>query len=148
MTETRTAYTEHGEIEYEVVECVSCGQEVAKEDAGTMIISDGKIRNKHNWSHNNYVDLELYGDVDIGPICKHCQDTDNATPMSYTASETVGGVARRIASLVVGIMFGPYNLLKEEISKQTSDEAFADVLSFTITLVFWMFIVLTVLALL
>jgi len=40
MTQTETVYTAHGEVEYEIVECDSCGDSVRKTNAQRYYIGD------------------------------------------------------------------------------------------------------------
>jgi len=68
-TQTQTATTVHGEVEYEVVNCDSCGNEVAKNDAKTILI--GNYHGKKNWTHEDYVEWYL-ADADKGWICPYC----------------------------------------------------------------------------
>lgn len=75
---TKTAETIHGSVEYETVECSSCGQEIAKEDALVFAIGRGK--------------KERYGGVKIkakkqGYACDHCADNPIAFPRAESFIE-------------------------------------------------------------
>jgi len=48
QTETETATTAHGEVEYPVVVCGSCGQELLKADAHRVLITQHEVKEKFN----------------------------------------------------------------------------------------------------
>ena len=46
---TQKAITQHGEIEYETVECDSCGNEMMEGDEISYVL--GEIKKSNYWSH-------------------------------------------------------------------------------------------------
>jgi hypothetical protein len=54
-TRTRTATTAVGEVQYETVECCSCGQEVAKEEATEVGIKRQQKRRRQRYRTTTYV---------------------------------------------------------------------------------------------
>lgn len=47
MSPTKKATTPHGEVEYETVECASCGNQVAKPAAKRFVVGD--IQSEYDW---------------------------------------------------------------------------------------------------
>jgi len=67
MTKTKTIHHEYGEKEIEVVECDSCGQEVAKDESYAFLMTKG-----HSWVVGGNIDVD-------GWACEHCAEN----PISY-----------------------------------------------------------------
>jgi len=68
MTKTKTIQHEYGEKEIEVVECSSCGQEIAKEESYYFMIRNDK--NKDGFT----------GKID-GRACEYCVDNPISFPV-------------------------------------------------------------------
>jgi hypothetical protein len=79
-TATQVAETPHGAIEYETVECTSCGNECLPEEAKDFVTGDG-LRNTSVGARNRKA-LVFYLDDDPvqGIACPHCHDEG---PMSF-----------------------------------------------------------------
>ena len=71
MSQTESITTEHGRIEYETVDCDSCGAEVAKEDADRFVVIHD-LRDEHDWT--DYTQYECHDATD-GWICPYCADS-------------------------------------------------------------------------
>jgi len=71
MSQTESITTEHGRIEYETVDCDSCGAEVAKEDADRFVVIHD-LRDKSDWT--GYTQYECHDATD-GWICPYCADS-------------------------------------------------------------------------
>jgi DNA-directed RNA polymerase subunit RPC12/RpoP len=85
-TQTVEKVTEHGSVEYEVVRCSSCEQQVSKEDAQRFIVGDATKR-KH-WSHRDKIELEFRDDsITEGWACPHC----SSGPAQFPTDSTFGG---------------------------------------------------------
>ena len=77
MSERETAVTVHGEVEYETVECVSCGESVAAEHTTSVIVGD--VSHIKHWSHT--ADEYQFGNgMDRGKLCEYCRDDPAAYP--------------------------------------------------------------------
>jgi len=70
MSQTKTVQTTYGEVEVEVVECDSCGQEIEKEEAYYFIIRNTK--NKDDFT----------GQTE-GWACEYCVDNPISFPVIY-----------------------------------------------------------------
>ena len=69
----QTAYTHHGEVEYETVTCASCENEVAKDAAIEYVVGD-RIGRK-DWSTLGKLEYEFRSErVAEGYICNYCAD--------------------------------------------------------------------------
>lgn len=72
-TKKNTAPTVHGSIEYETVECSSCGQDVMKEEARRVYVGD--VKGTTNSSHRGVTEVEFdRHDHTSGWFCPHCYD--------------------------------------------------------------------------
>jgi len=67
MTKTKTIQHRYGEKEIEVVECDSCGQEVAKDESYSFLMIKGD-----SWVVGDNTDVD-------GWACQHCAEN----PISY-----------------------------------------------------------------
>jgi hypothetical protein len=93
MAEVETATTAHGEVEYEVVECSSCGQKIREEDAVRFVV--GELNDKKSYTHGERYNFNPQT-VNEGWACDICREdpagfptTDrsvsiNAEPLRYT----------------------------------------------------------------
>jgi len=69
MTKTKTIQHEYGEKEIEVVECDSCGQEVAKDESYAFLMTKGRAS-------------LAWDDIDAnGWACRHCAENPISYPM-------------------------------------------------------------------
>lgn len=73
---TRAATTAHGEVEYETVECSSCGNEIPKDEASRFIIGDCAGVDK--WSHRG--DEWEFTSYRTGWACPYCRDDPAGYP--------------------------------------------------------------------
>lgn len=71
MSPKRKATTVHGEVEYEVVECSSCGNEVAKEDAKRFVIGDQT--KKTDWGGLSTTEYHFNNEQE-GWACEYCRN--------------------------------------------------------------------------
>ena len=95
---TETAVTEHGEVSYETVECTTCDNTVAKEDANDVIVGD--IQSKTSYSHNSYTKFKISDGYKRGYLCSICSDAEtvqidrsnNLEDSNTSLFKLVGGV--------------------------------------------------------
>jgi hypothetical protein len=89
-TATRTAPTVHGDIEYEVVECGSCNQKVAKEDAQRFVV--GNLESRQTLQHIDKDKFEFDArTVTTGWACEFCHENEVAGFPEKTPSKGVRG---------------------------------------------------------
>jgi len=69
-TKTKSVKTTEGTVEYEIVECSSCGNEIAREDAEKFVIIHS-LKKERNWSR--HTEFECYDHTE-GWACKYCRD--------------------------------------------------------------------------
>lgn len=96
--------TAHGEIEYETVECVSCGEEVAKNNTSDVVI--GEISEKREYSWGNKYRFES-GETH-GYACEYCKDDPVKFPRGRTfdiISSTKALVTALLLFLIVLTIF-------------------------------------------
>lgn len=72
MKQEKETITRHGTVEYEVVKCMSCGNEVKADDATTCVIGD--LHEDMNTMYTFYKE-----DVVKGNLCHYCADLNNVT---------------------------------------------------------------------
>jgi len=73
MSQQQKTVTAHGEVEYETVECDSCGNIIPKEDGKRFVI--GEFNRKDSWTHKgDELEFESYR---MGWCCPFCE-TDPA----------------------------------------------------------------------
>jgi hypothetical protein len=96
----RTATTAYGEVEYETVQCESCENEVAKEDALALAVGD--IYKKRVWSHSNERKYYFNDDSDFyeGWLCPYCGDVKNT---SIDRGRDTSNPANSIVSLLSAV---------------------------------------------
>jgi len=78
----KTAVTKHGEVEYETVECSSCGNKTPKEKAEQFVI--GEPTSTRVWEHSGNKKFEF--DLDSlkeGWACEFCKES----PASYPTKD-------------------------------------------------------------
>lgn len=77
---TKTQPTAHGEIEYETVECDSCGTELLKDEAfGFIVFDQDKLKKSRSWNH--FHEWNVYdGGYKTGWACPYCYD---AAPVDF-----------------------------------------------------------------
>lgn len=63
--------TVHGVVEYETVECTSCGEKVVEEDALTIFV--GEYHGKSSRSYESYDRIKL-ANYKKGYLCPYCTD--------------------------------------------------------------------------
>lgn len=99
----QTTPTVHGDVEYETVECDSCGNELAKESADRLIVGDvDRIRT------SDYRPDEIrFNSYTLGWVCPYC----NSDPASFpdpdaptTAAFYTGALFGLVASLVIVVL--------------------------------------------
>jgi Zn ribbon nucleic-acid-binding protein len=74
---TEKAVTAYGEVEYETVECDSCGHKVVKEDADRFVV--GELQSEKYW--DDYTKYEFrQRRHQTGWACPHCRDDPIAFP--------------------------------------------------------------------
>lgn len=92
MSQKRTAPTPHGDVEYEVVKCSSCNNEVAKEDAHRFVI--GRQKRKRVYNTRSYTQFELYDDtLNEGWACPYCYD---GGPIEYPTQTRARSIVERV----------------------------------------------------
>ena len=102
MSKTETVPTLHGDVEYEVVECSSCGNVVAKEDAKRFVIGDIlTIRHYASIGKREYVFRT--SDYQEGWACEYCRN-DSIVDFPLT-SVTDPSVAQMVLLSVAAAFF-------------------------------------------
>ena len=77
--------TAHGEVEYETVECDSCGEQVAREAATSIVVGD--VKEKAPLNGLDYSRYKFHGTPAEGWVCEYCQDDPAGFPrVTYTLS--------------------------------------------------------------
>jgi hypothetical protein len=118
-SQTMQAVTEHGSVEYEVVECSSCGMNTTKEHAQRFLI--GEMKGEKRWGFEHEVNFET-GTVVKGWACQHCQNGDVAgLPSGSSASS---GIADSIIQFSVGIAVSVFLLPNEPVRKALKKQGF------------------------
>ncbi len=76
-TDTRTVQTVHGDVDYETVECASCGTDTLQRVAKRFVMGEQVDRN--HWSHRNVIRIE-FDDHTIreGWACEYCYESGPA----------------------------------------------------------------------
>lgn len=71
MTDRQTTPTAYGDVEYETVECDSCGNDVLKKDASTFVVGEcTSQRDRYTGKQFRFKD----SDCATGWICPYCRD--------------------------------------------------------------------------
>ena len=77
--------TAHGEVEYETVECDSCGEQVAREAATSIVVGD--VKEKAPLNGLDYSRYKFHGTPAEGWVCEYCQDDPAGFPrVTHTLS--------------------------------------------------------------
>jgi len=87
MSERQTLTTEHGEVSYEVVECDSCGNTIAKSDATDFIVGDVTDVTTFSTMPDKY---KFGNGMHRGYVCPYCKDDPARFPE--------GGLKKKLAS--------------------------------------------------
>jgi len=128
MPKTETAMTQHGEVEYEVVECASCGNDVSKEDAQDFLIGD--ITSTGGYHSSNKYTVEC---ATTGYACPVCADSDSDVgPIGFPTGRT-NSVLRSAFKYFFKFIILPLTPVKEEAKNQGFDDADAGFFAFMIT---------------
>lgn len=154
MSETQTITTSHGEVEYEVVQCDSCGNDVAKGDAKDFVIGDiDKISDYHNQ------DKVYFSEYTRGYACSICADDESVDgPAGFPGTRrSFGKTSRHVSSaftsllstlsvFIISITLGPHKIIKQQIQDHGFDEYKAGGLAifFTVGWIIFLFILLSV----
>lgn len=69
-----TAPTVHGEVEYETVECASCGERVAKKNASRFVIGDLYSGREIRRRPGKYTRIHFEHGPNMGWACDYCKD--------------------------------------------------------------------------
>lgn len=78
MTDVETIQTPYGEVEFQTVECDSCGESIRKENAQRFLIGDiHRTRTKFN---RRVVHFKKDCNPVVGWCCEYCRD---AGPIDY-----------------------------------------------------------------
>jgi hypothetical protein len=91
-TKTKTAQTVHGDVQYPVVECSSCGQEVRKEDAKRFVIGDVKRISEYRSMTDEWRFCNGYT---AGWACEFCRDDGPIRYPSDSPTPRIRSIARR-----------------------------------------------------
>lgn len=75
--QVQTVATAHGEVEYETVECTSCGNQVAKKDALVFVIGDLESSERYRGLEKHRFTFET-DRVSYGWACEYCRETGPA----------------------------------------------------------------------
>jgi len=140
-SQTMQAVTEHGSVEYEVVECDSCGMDTAKESAQRFYIGEVKETDSYNSLNKTVVKFKK-NTVNKGWACQHCHDGDVAglPSDSPTSSGTTDGVVQFVVSGLVSIALFPKEPIKKELKNNGFDNMDANFLS-SVSVFLWIFFV-------
>ena len=77
MSERETAVTVHGDVEYETVECESCGERVAATHATDVIVGEVTNVSEYTSISNRY---KFANGMNRGQLCDYCRDDPAAYP--------------------------------------------------------------------
>jgi hypothetical protein len=86
MSKTETIQTAKGDVEVEVAECSSCGDEYMKEDLKQYYT--GEVKREEKYSDWIAVRFKK-GSISKGYICKYCNDSPIGTP-KYSLKRSLG----------------------------------------------------------
>ena len=146
MSQTRTAVTEHGSVEYEVTECDSCGQKVATDDTSDVIIAD-TISKEREYTSPKY----NINDVSTkGIICEYCENGENFSGLNSDTndSDNVGrsfqNLFKHILSVIVTITLLPSDPLRQELKDHGMDDSSVNFVTSMVT-TFWAFALISLL---
>ena len=122
QSRTRSAYTPHGDVEYEVVVCASCGEEVVPAEAvpvgiGTESYTCGGLpicRETHQRPHETHALCEYCAEATLGYTRGPDGVADRVAEFSEETSAVgvglwlgvVGGVALSVGLLIVQLLVG------------------------------------------
>lgn len=109
MTETKTAQTVYGDVEYETVECDSCNNEVMKEEAFRFLLfGEETLRHKVD-KYDRLIYTFEEDSLTKGWACKHCHENGPISfPEDYinqVIKDKVTGVLC-FMTLVIGFITG------------------------------------------
>lgn len=133
MSETRTATTPHGEVEYEVVTCDSCGNDVAKEDAKDFFIGDVDEITDYHGQEKVYFDT-----LEQGKACPICADdeavdgpisfpgTGRTSSLTHSIGQAMLSLFTSLTVVIVKIFVTPYSVVSKELQNQGFDEMDAE----------------------
>jgi len=79
MTDCDEVSTVHGTVDYEVVECVSCGNQVVAERAETVVVGELKGRSTSPYASREKFIFDSLS-VEHGHVCEYCRDDPAAYP--------------------------------------------------------------------
>jgi len=148
--QTLEAITEHGSVEYEVVECDSCGMDTTKESAQRFYI--GEVKETEDWHYLNHIDVKFTKDtVRKGWACQHCHDGDVAGLPSEKrpSSDVVDRLVQSVFNIIVDVALLPQKPLKTALKRKgLSREPDVGLLSDIATIIWMTFVTLFMLSLL
>ena len=86
-TQKQKAETVHGEVEYDVVECSSCGSEIMEKDAHRFVVAKDPTRT--DWSERGYIEYRFHDHKDYaeGYACEFCREGPAAYPDRHRVDE-------------------------------------------------------------
>jgi hypothetical protein len=99
MTDKETATTPHGTVEYDVVECSSCGNKVAKNDTKRFVI--GEVHDKEEY--NTIPDKWQFKNESVGWACEYCQDNPVSFPQVNTFKNQFSNDALVVGSFMLSL---------------------------------------------
>ena len=115
---TQKAITQHGEIEYETVECDSCSNEVMEGDEITYVL--GEVQSSDYWSHKNAYEVEFYEeDFYQGTLCPYCADARNLD-IDYGSNGSSSTTV--VSNVLSGIRNAHRNYVAEMVEHLNADE--------------------------
>ena len=125
---SRQALTVHGEVDYDTVECSSCGNEVLEDESyGFILYDSAKVKKTRSWHDHN--EWEVYnGGYKEGHICPFCYDEG---PVDYPRTRSF---AQRFNSLYESIFIGDVGMWR-----------FGTVVFFAASLCLWVLFALSLL---
>lgn len=66
------ALTAHGEVEYETIECATCGNKEMKKKSQQFLLGD--IKKKYDWKGHD--EFHVYDGYITGHLCEYCADAE------------------------------------------------------------------------
>jgi hypothetical protein len=93
--------TAHGTVEYETVECSSCGVEIRKDDASAFAVGD-----EFGSQYRSKIVVENYV---TGWVCEQCR----SAPVAFPDPSASGGVVHSIRGAVDRFLSGDYSMVTE-----------------------------------
>ena len=115
---TQKAITQHGEIEYETVECDSCENDMMEGDEITYVL--GEIKKSDYWSHKEEFELRFdKNNFYKGSLCPYCADAKNFDIDQGSGSSSS---TNTVSNVLSGIRNAHRNYVESMVEHLNADE--------------------------